>query len=242
MPRSADPTNFTRRSPVYRLLAGHGAEFAEISGGAVAMRFGAGLEDEVAAAGSLGLADLSPLPRIGFKGSGALDWLGGQGIAGLDKDNRATRQDDGEIAVRLGPNEALILSAVARQTTLCRSLENAWAGEDPARCHAVLRGDSHFWSAVSGSHAAPMLAKLCAVDLRPRRFAQGEVAQTSVARLGAVIVRADAGPVPVFHILGDSASAEYFWDTLLDAMAEFEGRLIGLAALRELAGTIYSAA
>jgi sarcosine oxidase subunit gamma len=242
VPPPIDPTNFARRSFVYRLLAGQGAEFAEISGGAVAMRFGASLEDEVAAARSLGLADLSPLPRIGFKGAGALQWLGGQGVAGLDRDNRAAHQDGGEIAVRLGPNEALILSAVAGQGGLCRSLENAWAGEDPARCHAVWRGDSHFWSAVSGSHAAAMLAKLCAIDLRPRRFARGEVAQTSVARLGAVIVRADLGPVPVFHILGDSASAEYFWQALIDAMAEFDGRLVGLAALRELAGAIYSAA
>ena len=232
MPRSADPDTFARRSFVYRLLAERGAEFTEISGGAVAMRFGASLEDEVAAARSLGLVDLSPLPRIGFKGSGALEWLGGQGIAGLGNDNRADHQGDGEIAVRLGPNEALILGPVARESTLCRRLEKAWAGEDPARCHPVLRGDSHFWSAVSGLHAAPMLAKLCAIDLRTTRFARGEVAQTSVARLGAVIIRADLGAVPVFHILGDSASAEYFWQVLIDAMAEFDGRLVGLAALR----------
>ena len=62
------------------------------------------------------------------------------------------------------------------------------------------------------------------------------MAQTSVARLGAVILRADLGSVPVFHILGDSASAEYYWEVLMDAMAEFDGRLVGLEALRELAG------
>ena len=236
MPRSADPASFARRGFVYRLLAGRGAEFTEISGGAVAARFGASLEEELAAARSLSLVDLSPLPRIGFKGPGALQWLGGQGIAGLDRDNRADTQGGGEIAVRLGPSEALILGAVARESTLCRRLEEAWPGDDPARCHPVPRGDSHFWSAVSGAHAAPMLAKLCAVDLRITRFAQGEVAQTTVARLGAVIIRADLGPVPLFHILGDSASAEYYWEVVMDAMAEFDGRLVGLEALRELAG------
>ncbi len=236
MPQSVDPRAYTSRSFVYRLLAAHGAEFTEISGGAVATRFGGSLEDEVAAARSLALVDLSPLPRIGFKGPGAHEWLRARGVTGLDADNRADRQGDGEIAVRLAPGEALILGAVAGESGLCRRLEEAWPGDNATGCYPVLRGDSHFWSAVCGLDAAPMLAKLCGVDLRPERFTEGAVAQTSVARLSAVIVRADLGPVPVFHILGDSASAEYYWDVLIDAMAEFEGRLVGLAAFRELAG------
>lgn len=240
MPQSVDPRAFARRSMVYRLLASHGAEFAEVSGGAVATGFGGSVEEETAAAKSLALVDLSPLPRIGFKGAGALAWLRAQGVVGLDTDNRADRQADGEIAVRLAPGEALILGAVVRANGLrgglCRRLEEAWSGEDTTNCYPVRRGDSHFWSAVSGLDAAPMLAKLCGVDLRPDRFKDGEVAQTSVARLNSVIVRADLGTVPVFHILGDSASAEYYWGALIDAMAEFEGRLVGLAALRILAG------
>ena len=236
MPQSADPGAFARRSFVYRLLAAHGAAFTEISGGAVATRFGGSLEDEVAAARSLGLADLSPLPRIGFKGPGAHVWLGARGIVGLDRDNRADRQDGGELAVRLAPGEALILGAVAGESDLCRRLEEAWPGEDTPSFYPVLRGDGNFWFVLAGTNAAAMLAKLCGVDLRPDRFPDGAVAQTSVARLNTVIVRADLGDVPVFQLLGDSASAEYYWRVLIDAMAEFEGRLVGLAALRELAG------
>jgi sarcosine oxidase subunit gamma len=40
--------------------------------------------------------------------------------------------------------------------------------------------------------------------------------------------------VPVFHLLADSASADYLWEALLDAMAEFGGAPVGLAALRSL--------
>ncbi len=236
MPRSVDPGAFARRSFVYRLLAAHGAEFAELSGAAVATGFGGSVEEEAAAARSLALLDLSPLPRIGFKGPGVHAWLRAQGIVGLDEDNRAHRQANGEIAARLASNEALILGAVVRESGLCRRLEAAWSGPDTTGCHPVLRGDSHFWSAVCGRNAAPMLAKLCGVDLRAGRFVEGEVAQTSVAGLGTVIVRADFGTVPAFHILGDSASAQYYWDALIDAMAEFEGRIVGLAALRDLAG------
>ena len=37
------------------------------------------------------------------------------------------------------------------------------------------------------------------------------------------------------HLLADIASAEYLWGAVLDAMAEFGGRPVGLAALRILA-------
>ncbi len=236
MPQSVDPNSVARRGFVYRSLAARGAEFIEISGGAIAAGFGGSVEEEVAAARSLGLADLSPLPRIGFKGPGALEWLRARGIAGLDRDNRADRQESGEFAVRLAPGEALILGAIASESDLCRRLEEAWSSADAPSFYPVLRGDGYFWFALTGADAAPMLAKLCGVDLRPGRFADGEVAQTSVARLNTVIVRADLGDVPVFQLLGDSASAEYYWGVLMDAMAEFEGRPVGLAALREIAG------
>jgi sarcosine oxidase, subunit gamma len=45
-------------------------------------------------------------------------------------------------------------------------------------------------------------------------------------------VRADLGELPAFHLLGDSASAGYMWDCLLDAMAEFGGHPVGLAVLQ----------
>lgn len=235
MPQPLDPQAFSRRSFVYRLLAARGAAFTEISGGAVAARFGGSAEEEVASARSLGLADLSPLPRIGFKGPGALEWLGARGIAGLETDNRAYRQDGDDIAVRLGPGEALILGAIARESGLCPRLEEALSDDYVTGCYPVLRGDSHFWFVVAGAQAAPMLAKLCGVDLRPDRFPNGAVAQTSVARLNTVIVRVDLGSVPAFQLLGDSASAEYYWGVLIDAMAEFGGRPVGLIALRNIA-------
>ena len=79
-----------------------------------------------------------------------------------------------------------------------------------------------------------MLAKLCAVDLRPRGFPDLSVAQTSVARLNATLLREDIAGTVAFHCLFDSASALYLWQCLIDAMAEFDGRPVGLAALRQL--------
>ena len=49
--------------------------------------------------------------------------------------------------------------------------------------YPVPRADSHCWFALSGLHAAEMFAKICGVDLRAHRFAEGAIAQTSVARM-----------------------------------------------------------
>ena len=84
---------------------------------------------------------------------------------------------------------------------------------------------------VPGERAPATFAKLCGVDLRPDRFAPLRVAQTQAMRLSVIVIRDDGERPPAWHLLLDSASAEYAWDCLLDAMAEFGGRPAGLAAL-----------
>ena len=76
-----------------------------------------------------------------------------------------------------------------------------------------------------------MFSKVCAVDLRIDKFSQGAVAQTSLARVNAIIVRQDLGATPCFYILSDVSSAEFLWTSLLDAMLEFKGKVVGTAAL-----------
>jgi sarcosine oxidase subunit gamma len=53
--------------------------------------------------------------------------------------------------------------------------------------------------------------------------------------MSGIVIRADLGQVPAFHLLADIASAEYLWGAVLDAMAEFDGGPVGLDALRKLA-------
>jgi sarcosine oxidase subunit gamma len=230
-----DPAQFARRSFVYRRLIGHGAVFADMSGGVIAEHFGAA-EAEAVSATRLGLADLSPLPRIGFKGRGALAWLSGQGVRGLAEDNRADRQTDGTRAARLAPTEALILSDLAATSRIFERLKTTWRLETASQCYLLPRDDSHYWFHVSGGHAASMFAKLCGVDLRSDRFPAGAIAQTSIARSNAIVIRNDQGSTLGFDLLGDSASADYMWSCLLDAMTEFGGKPVGRAALIGLAG------
>ncbi len=182
-----------------------------------------------------GLVDLSPLPRIGFKGAGTAEWLAVQGVAVPDDSNRARRQADGALAARLAPSEVLLLGDLDGTGALTGRLAQAWAaGELPPRGYPVPRQDSHAWFLVTGAQAAAMFAKLCAVDLRPAKFALGRIAQTMLAEASAIVVRDDRGGGPAYHLLANSAAAEYLWDCLTDAMAEFDGRPVGWAVVRHL--------
>ncbi|MFQ5775273.1 MAG: hypothetical protein ACE5GS_12205 [Kiloniellaceae bacterium] len=237
-PGNVQPTGFVRRSFVYRKLAESGANFAAVNGAAVAVDFG-DPQGEAVLAGRLGLADLSPLPRAGFKGTGTAEWLAEQGVVVPEASNRAVRQEGGALAARLAPAEVVILGDLSGAGGLPERLTASWAAEPQAsttpRGYPVPRVDTHAWFLVTGEHSPAMFARICGVDLRPDRFPPGAIAQTSVARTNAVIVRDDQGRTTAYHLLADSAAAGYLWDCLLDAMAEFDGAPVGLSALRALA-------
>jgi len=231
------PSDHLRRSFLYRTLEAAGARWEVLGDAAVAANYG-DPDGERGLAGRLGLADLSPLPRTGFKGPGTADWLAGQGIDVPADSNRAARQKSGILACRLAPGEVLLLGPQSGEGEAIAALDEAWKSgpvppEQP-RGFPVPRRDSHAWFRVTGDHAPSMFAKLCGVDLRADRFADLSIAQTSVARTAAIVVRDDIADVPAFHLLCDSATAGYLWACLIDAMAEFDGHPIGHSALRAI--------
>ena len=228
-----DPASQLRRSLVYRQLAEAGAVFDLATGGAVAMHY-SDPDEEAETARRLGVADLSVLARAGFKGPGASQWLAAQGVV-LHGVNEAAAQQDGSLAARLGPDDILLLGGLDDANAL-EHLPQAWAqsGGDALRGYPVPRRDSHAWFVLTGEFAADMFAKLCAVDLRPRSFANHRITQTSVARANAIVIRADLAATPGFHLLVDSSMADYYLPVLLDAMSEFGGGLVGYQALQAL--------
>lgn len=229
-----------RRSMIYRKLQAAGAWFEVVNGGAVAVRYNDNADQELQQARQMGLADLSVLPRTGFKGTGTVEWLVAQGLDIGSDSNVAYRQAGGELAARLAPGEIFLIDSLAATGELVEKLNAAWnwGTEKPRKLigYPTPRQDSHAWFMITGAQAPEMFAKMCGVDLRPHKFAVGAVAQTSIAKMSGIIIRADLGDTPAYHLLADIASAEYLWDCLLDAMAEFNGKPVGLAALRQLAG------
>lgn len=232
-----NPRSLTYRSPVYRKLRDLDAEFVEINGYAIAMTIGAAAT-QVAAARELSLCDFSGLSRIGIKGPGTCEWITERGLTVPSESNRGLRQSDGTLLARLAPNEVLILGDIDQKSLAIEGLAEAWrCEEDPAgapRGFIVPRQHSQAWFRISGRKTAETLAKLCGVDLRASSFNNLQVAQTSVARLNAIVIRDDLADVHAHHLLADFASAEYCWECLLDAGLEHDIHVVGLDALRAI--------
>ena len=225
------PADFAVRSPIYRALLADGARFRAVGDAAIAANYGR--DDEAECLKRLGLVDLSPLPRIGFKGTGALAWAHGRGLAIPPQNNRSQTQADGSLIVRLTDGEILALENPKQPRGVCTALEQACSTEAPANCYPVPRSGSHAWLLVGGRHASAMFSKLCALDLRTDKFPDGNAAQVILARTGAIVIRNDVGngATPAFHVLADSASADYLWHCLKDAAREFNGAAVGHDAL-----------
>jgi len=75
------------------------------------------------------------------------------------------------------------------------------------------------------------MAKLCGVDLQQQAFTVGQVAQTSVARINAIVINVSDAQTQKFNLLCDRAAALYLWDVLIDAIDEFDGQVAGIEAI-----------
>ena len=195
-------TTLLRRSQLSRRHIALGAEFEQIGDTLLVSNYGS--SEEIAQAKSLALIDLSTLPRTGFKGAGATTWATSQGVKIPERPNLALLQKDQGLVVRLSYHELLILSNIDPLSTQIERLDSMAVGP---QTYTLPRADSHCWLAVTGSQAAEMFSKVCGVDLRPHKFANKAVAQTSVAKASAIVVRHDLGTTHCFYVLTDVSAA-----------------------------------
>jgi sarcosine oxidase subunit gamma len=164
------------------------------------------------------IEDLSERPRLGFKGRGTVEAMKRRSVTVEATPNRAFRQADGSLCLVLAPGEVFYLSNEAGDGSRLAQWEQGWRIEDEERSYPLPRRDSHAWFRLTGTDLPAMMAKICGVDLRHDRFGDLAIAQTSVARLNAIVLRADREGAPAFH--------------LRDAAEEFGGRIADLAEPR----------
>ena len=134
-----------RRSPLRRRLDKEGAAWVGLGDVAIAERVGRAAEQ-----GRIGIADLSPLPRLGFKGRGTIAAMQARGITLEATPNRAFRQPDGSLCLVLAPGDVFLLSNLAGDGERLAQLESGWRIEDEERTYPLPRRDSHAWLAVTG--------------------------------------------------------------------------------------------
>lgn len=152
--------------------------------------------------GRLTLTDLTARPRFGIKGPGSARWLEAHGLP-LPPINRVARPS-GMRLLRLGTEDFLAVDD--RVGNAVAKLTDAWQAAEDARGYWSWREESWSWMRLSGPLTEPVMARLCALDLRPDRFAADAIAQTRVAHFEATLVRGEGG----FDIFFDIASTAYF--------------------------------
>lgn len=235
--KAAQADQYKHRSFVYRKFANLTASWAEINGYAAVLKI-KDVNAELQSAQKLALCDLSYLQRVGFKGRSANKWLLQQKITIPQNINSAQVVNNDYLVARLGVQDILILGHIENKTNIKQTLEQKWYQDyslDSENCGYILpRQDSHACFYVCGIHAAEMFSTLCAIDLRTHKFENLMIAQTSLARITATIIRCDTGNTPGYYVLVENVSSEYCWDAIQDAMQEFSGQIIGLSCLIDL--------
>lgn len=220
MMNTIQPESYLQRSFIYRQFSGKKSDentFVEVAGGVLALSTGS-------VSDAPGLIDLSLVPRAGFRGVNAEQYLNSMGFPVPASPNQAEMTSQGDWVLRLSQKEFWLVSHPLQN--VCDQFTGSVLPE--SSCYPLYCQDSHTWFAMTGKHCPDILAKVCGVDLRAASFPVGAIAQTSVARVNAIILNHQIGSEQVFSIMSDSASATYLWGALLDAMAEYEGQIYGL--------------
>lgn len=131
---------------------------------------------------------------------------------------RARRDEDGTLILRVRPAQWLLFGDPERAGDLVARWEAAAAetGEfvsviDVTSGRTLLR--------LTGASSPALLAKICALDLD--RVPDGSAQRSSVAKIGAEIVRDDADGQPSYLLACERSYGRYFTEVLNDAGREF---------------------
>lgn len=153
-------------------------------------------------AGAVALTDLTAAPRFGLKGPGSGGWLAAQGIA-LPEINRIGLCC-GMRVLRLGREDIVLLAEGAAGTLA--ELKAAWQRDPGRKGYSSWREEGWAWLRLSGACLPQAMGRLCALDLRPARFGAGEIAQTRIGSIEAVLFRSQ----DTFDVLFDITVSAFF--------------------------------
>ncbi|WP_025820175.1 hypothetical protein [Shewanella marina] len=167
------------------------------------------------------LVDVTCSNRIGFRGQQVATFLQAQGLDIPQQPNRAVVMNNGLIILSLSQTEFWLLDIDNQHRQLMIELETL--ADITKQVTRLYTQHSQAMFIINGDDCPQMFAKVCAVNLHPDAFESGVIAQTSVARVSSVVVNVTHNEQPTrFIILSDISSAQYLWQAIEDAAAEFQ--------------------
>lgn len=215
-----------------------GAAMVDDSGWQRPERYGPAEEELKAVQEGVGLCDISPVEKLDLKGkqiARALESLFSLrdlpqiGQVKRMALNNPTGTSGIEVSCcRLGGDHVLLLTEPGALATV----EHALTQQIKATNECIhLTNLTSALAAVQtvGPYSRELLRKLTALDLSPQRFVDLTCAQGSVAKVHALVIRADLGPELAYEVYCGREFGEYLWDTLRDAGQEFGAVPFGVA-------------
>ena len=218
-------------TPLHGRWEALGAELTEVAGWQVPERFGDGAAEARAARQGVALGDETPRAKLLVQGERAAAAIAA--ATGLAAPRTGEVSGGRVTACGLRPDLLLVAAAPGEGEAVLAALEES-AAEAAGLVTVTDVTHGRFEYRIVGPEAPRLLSKVCGLDFDDSVFPDRRARETSVARVRALVVRADAGERPAFRVLGGRAPGAYVWDILMEAGAEFGIAPIGAAALRSL--------
>jgi sarcosine oxidase subunit gamma len=213
-----------RTSPVRDARHAADARWSLVENMQIVERFGA---NDEARARRAGIADVSHLYRMGFKGQGVAAWLAEQGLPALAQPNTWVPLASGGLIARLGLAEYLIEDGLSGRASA------KLAHREPAlRVYPVLRQDLAL--VLCGEAIEELLLQTCNVNFRALDLATRPVVLTSMAGVAVTVLPGERLGRPFYRLWADGTYGVYLWETLSDIAAELGGGPVGLAVIDEI--------
>ena len=218
-------------TPLHGRWEALGAHLTEVAGWQVPERFGDGAAEARSAREGVALGDETPRAKLLVQGDEAAAAVAA--ATGLAAPRVGDVSGGRVTACGLRPDLLLVAAGPGEGEGILKTLEQAAAA---AAGLVTVTDVTHgrFEYRIVGPEAPRLLSKVCGLDFDDDAFPDRRCRETSVARVKALVVRADAGGRPAWRVLGGRALGAYVWDTLMEAGAGLGIAPIGAAALREL--------
>ncbi len=231
MPNARAPV---ARTPLHPWHATHGARFVDRDGWQIVGGYSDREREVEAARAGLGLADISAWGKVSLRGSGvpALVRALVPDSADLKPRGVVALPEATALACRLTEDHLLLLGSAAAfspSSRLTGVLQN----------QAVLRTDvtsAYAGFQVIGAPLEDYLRHLTQLDVRAAHFPVNTCAETALAGVEALLVRAAETALPSMRIYVGWEFGEYVWERLLDEGQAWGIAPLGMEALGLLAG------
>lgn len=210
-----------RTSPIRDARHAAEARWSTVENMQIVERFGA---DDETRARNAGIADVSHLSRMGFKGQGVAAWLAEQDLPALPQPNTWAPLASGGLIARLGQTEYLIEDGMSGRASA------RLAHREPAlRVYPVLRQDLAL--VLCGESIDELLLQTCNVNFRALDLATRPVVLTSMAGVAVTVLPGERLGRPYYRLWADGTYGVYLWETLAGIAAELGGGPVGLAVI-----------